>query len=236
MWSTTTVEGKWCGFRLSAIRSSSWRGSSSTTWSSLLLVTENSATGCLRSVTVFYRLSVLTQELSGSCTRGHNSEFLQLFLTTMGRFGSPRIVAPGSYHLPTMGRSPGWPKGPRQASTVQPSNTPLPLRSRSHNPELGSNTPIRTWPVPVQSPATGRSPEMPKGPRQPSTVHPSQAPLPLRSSCHCPVPAVKSPSLVVPVPVQSPTTGRPLRLPKAQQPSTVQPSLSPLPLRSSCQE
>ena len=32
------------------------------------------------------------------------------------------------YHFPTTGRSPCWPKEPKQASTVQPSNTPLPLR------------------------------------------------------------------------------------------------------------
>src|SRR2546425_4330324 len=141
-----------------------------------------------------------------------------------------------SYHFPTTGMSPCRPKGPRQPSTAQPSQRPLPLRSSSHRPVLGSKTPTVAVPVPVQSPATGRSPEIPKGPRQPSTVQESTCPLPLRSSFHRPVLGSKTPTLAVPVPVQSPTTGSWLEVPKGpRQPSTVQPSHRPLPLRSSRQ-
>src|SRR5262245_66387434 len=124
--------------------------------------------------------------------------------------------------------SPFCPKGPRHVSTEHPSKVPLPLRSSSHVRILGSKTPIFACPVPFQSPATGRSPEIPKGPRQPSTVHLFSAPLPLRSSFHRHVLGVKMPSFIVPVPVQSPTTGLPWRLPKDQQPSVLQLSMVPV--------
>src|SRR5262249_39933067 len=42
-----------------------------------------------------------------------------------------------SYHLPTTGKSPGWPNGPRQASTPHASILPSALRSRNHIPVLG---------------------------------------------------------------------------------------------------
>src|SRR3989442_15677503 len=119
-----------------------------------------------------------------------------------------------SYHFPTTGMSPCRPKGPRQPSTAQPSQRPLPLRSSSHRPELGSNTPTLAVPVPVQSPTTGRSPEIPKGPRQPSTVQGSNCPLPLRSSFHRPVLGPKTPILAVPVPAHAPATVTLLEVPK----------------------
>src|SRR3989304_2587179 len=39
-----------------------------------------------------------------------------------------------TYHFPTRGTSPSWPKGPRQRSTWQPSQRPLPFRSKNHSP------------------------------------------------------------------------------------------------------
>src|SRR5262245_3422899 len=141
-----------------------------------------------------------------------------------------------SYHLPTTGRSPDCPKGPRQPSTWQPSNIPLLLRSRSHRPVLGSKTPIFAVPEPVQSPTTGRSPEIPKGPRQPSIGQVSNVPSLFRSSFHRPVLGVKTPILGIPEPVQSPTTGKSLERPKGpRQPSIGQVSNVPSLFRSSFQ-
>jgi hypothetical protein len=65
------------------------------------------------------------------------------------------------HHFPTAGKSPGAPNGPRQASTVQPSNFPFPFMSKNHSPVLGRKTPILISPVPFESPTTGRSPLLP---------------------------------------------------------------------------
>src|SRR5262249_47445687 len=79
------------------------------------------------------------------------------------------------------------PNGPRQRSFVQPSNTPLPLRSNCHLPVLGVNTPMRVSPIPAQFPTTGLSVEVPNGPRLASMLPRSSSPLPLISRNHFPV-------------------------------------------------
>src|SRR5712692_9771742 len=134
---------------------------------------------------------------------------------------------------PTTARSSTSPKGPRHLSTIQPSHCPLPLKSRNHWPVLGRKTPGADFPLPSQSPTTARSSTPPKGPRHLSTAQPSQRSLPLRSNFQSPVFGSKTPICTVPVPAQSPTTGRSSCWPKGpRQPSTWQPSHTPLPFRS----
>src|SRR5690349_19446150 len=93
------------------------------------------------------------------------------------------------------------------ASTPQASSLPFPLRSRYHICVLGRKTPIRTLPVPSQSPAIGISPLVPNWPKHLSLVHPSHFSFPLRSRYHVPSFAVKSAIFSAPVPFQSPITG-----------------------------
>src|SRR5215475_13030092 len=91
---------------------------------------------------------------------------------------------------------------------VQLSHLALPLRSKNHSPVEGRKTPMYDLPVPVQSPATGRSPAIPNEPRQLSTLQPPHSLSPLRSKNHSPVEGRKTPMYDLPVPVQSPATGR----------------------------
>src|SRR5712692_1274242 len=145
----------------------------------------------------------------------------------------PRVATAVLFQSPATGRSPAIPKGPRHLSTVQSSHCPLPLKSRNHWPVLGRKTPGADFPLPSQSTTTARSSTPPKGPRHLSTVQPSHCPLPLRSNFQSPVFGSKTPICTVPVPAQSPTTGRSSCWPKGpRQPSTWQPSHTPLPFRS----
>src|SRR5215813_10528476 len=116
---------------------------------------------------------------------------------------------------------------------VQLSHLALPLRSKNHSPVEGRKTPMYDLPVPVQSPATGRSPAIPNEPRQLSTLQPSHLPLPLRSRNHSPVEGRKTPMYDLLVAVQSPATGRSPAIPnEPRQLSTLQPSQIRLPFVS----
>src|SRR5262249_33844280 len=68
---------------------------------------------------------------------------------------------------------------------------------------------------------------------QASVVQPSHSPLPFRSSDQMPL--RNTPILVLPEPVQSPTTGLSPGAPKPRHRSTLHPSQWPLPFRSSNQ-
>src|SRR6266850_3860594 len=108
--------------------------------------------------------------------------------------------------------------------------------SSSQRPMLGSKIPRFATPALFQSPTTGRSPAIPKGPRHLSTVQSSHCPLPLRSRNHWPVLGRKSPGAAFPLPSQSPTTARsPVRPNDSTQPSVAYVSQRPFSLRSRCQ-
>src|SRR5262249_60766598 len=83
-------------------------------------------------------------------------------------------------HPPPSPTRPSTDHEPRQLSTLQPSHLPLPLRSKNHSPVEGRKTPMYDLPVPVQSPATGRSPAIPNEHIQISAFQPSHLPFPFR--------------------------------------------------------
>jgi len=86
---------------------------------------------------------------------------------------------------------------------------------------------------PHHFPTTGRSPALPKAATQTSAVQPSIRPLPFLSKNHSPVLGRNTPILAFPAPSQSPATGRSPARPKLERHlSTLQPSITALPLKS----
>src|SRR4030095_256098 len=120
-----------------------------------------------------------------------------------------------------------------QPSAPHASHLPLLLRSSNHSPVAGRYRPIFAVPLPFQSPVTGRSPNAPNDFTHLSNLQFFHCPSPLRSKNHSPVAGRKVPIFAVPVPFQSPTTGKsPLSLGNLRQPSELQLSSMPSPLRS----
>src|SRR5262249_21691687 len=111
---------------------------------------------------------------------------------------------------------------------------PFPSRSRNHSPVAGRKVPIFALPVPFQSPETGKSPWAMGNLRQLSELQSPSMPLPLRSKYHFGVrPGTTTPIISTADPVQSPTTGKVCwDLTDWKQPSMLQSSNWPLPLRS----
>src|SRR5687768_5305023 len=95
------------------------------------------------------------------------------------------------------------------SSVRHPSKTLLRLISRYHFFSDRLKTPIESPGVVAHWPTAGRSVDWPNDFTQTSTPQSSQIPLPLRSKNHCDVSGTNKPTLVLPEPFQSPTTGIP---------------------------